>query len=505
MATYSDNFGKPIELGRELGRGGEGAVYEVISDPALVAKVYHQPADSQKAEKLNAMVLSSNAAIRKFAAWPVSTLLRNRRVVGIVMPRIASSGKAVHELYTPKTRLQDFPTAKWDFLIHVAINISRCFAAIHTAGQVVGDVNHGNAVITPNGVAAFIDCDSFQIKSQGRLFLCEVGVPTYTPPELTNYSVERTPNHDAFGLAVLIFHLLFMGRHPFAGRFSGRGEMPIERAIKEYRFAFGRAAPQMQMSPPPNTLLLDQVSEPVRTAFEKAFSREAAQFGTRPTATDWASILTSTKDQLKTCSTRRAHVYFSLLNSCPWCLIEQRGIVLFIDVLIPVTSTLRLDDILRTLQALPNIQVLPAIPTVANSNVTALPTAESKASGFKRRLNMAIGGAIVALTIAICVLGNANQGESLLAVAVAIGVAVVLPRKQQRQRVAAKAVVQSSEQRYQELQQKYARECGSQPFDDKVKYVQALKTEHDSLPLQRQRKIADLEKNKYQTQLLQLP
>ena len=43
--------------------------------------------------------------------------------------------------------------------------------------------------------------------------------------------------HDAFGLAVLIFQILFMGRHPYSGHFLGSGEMPIERAIREHRFA----------------------------------------------------------------------------------------------------------------------------------------------------------------------------------------------------------------------------------------------------------------------------
>ena len=53
-------------------------------------------------------------------------------------------------------------------------------------------------------------------------------------------AVRRTPTHTAYGLAVLLFHLLFMGRHPFAGRFHGVGEMPIEKAIAESRFAYAR-------------------------------------------------------------------------------------------------------------------------------------------------------------------------------------------------------------------------------------------------------------------------
>ncbi len=41
-----------------------------------------------------------------------------------------------------------------------------------------------------------------------------------------------------FGLAVLLFQLLFLGRHPFSGVFGGRGEMTVVRAVSECRFAY---------------------------------------------------------------------------------------------------------------------------------------------------------------------------------------------------------------------------------------------------------------------------
>ena len=44
-------------------------------------------------------------------------------------------------------------------------------------------------------------------------------------------------DHDRFGLAVLIFHLLMMGRHPFSGVYLDKGDMPLEKAIREGRFA----------------------------------------------------------------------------------------------------------------------------------------------------------------------------------------------------------------------------------------------------------------------------
>jgi hypothetical protein len=83
------------------------------------------------------------------------------------------------------------------------------------------------------------DCDSFQIASNGRHWLCEVGVDTHQPPEmqiLPNYKTAiRAANHDFFGLAVLIFQMLCIARHPFSGTFVGRGEASsISDAIKSF-------------------------------------------------------------------------------------------------------------------------------------------------------------------------------------------------------------------------------------------------------------------------------
>ncbi len=101
-----------------------------------------------------------------------------------------------------------------------------------------------------------IDCESFQWTANGKRFACEVGVETFTPPELQGKNfreVIRTINHDSFGLAVMVFLLLFMGRHPFAGRFLGRGDMPIPRAISEFRFAYSAMRADVQMDNPIRT------------------------------------------------------------------------------------------------------------------------------------------------------------------------------------------------------------------------------------------------------------
>ena len=151
------------------------------------------------------------------------------------MPRIADFLE-IHHLYSVAQRKKDFPEADWGFLLHTARNCAIAFEAVHQHGHVVGDVNQKNVMVSKKGIVAFVDCDSFQVAEGTRIFRCGVGVPEYTPPELhgKNFaSLDRAANHDLFGLAVLVFHLLMMGRHPFSGVPLVNADIPIEKAIQE--------------------------------------------------------------------------------------------------------------------------------------------------------------------------------------------------------------------------------------------------------------------------------
>lgn len=329
LGRLYDTKGRQIQLGRKLGSGGEGGVYEVPGEPDVAAKIYHRPVAPRKAEKLVAMAGCATADLLKISAWPTDTLWEssNKRLVGIVMPRVVAY-REIHRMYSPAHRKVDFPNADWAFLVHTARNLTATFETIHAHGHVVGDVNQGNVVVSSQGLVKFIDCDSFQVTVNGRRYVCEVGVGHFTPPELQGYPFEkivRTRNHDAFGLAVLCFHLLFMGRQPFAGRFRGRDDMPIERAIREFRFAFSRSAPARQMTPPPYALGLADVSVAVADLFERAFGEAGVRDGGRPSATEWMSVLEGLRRELRACERYAAHKYFRGLSQCPWCEIERQG------------------------------------------------------------------------------------------------------------------------------------------------------------------------------------
>src|SRR5499426_698683 len=267
-----------VRLGRRIGIGAEGEVYEIQDSANLVAKIYHEPPPAEKAEKLVALSSLGNDRLFNLSAWPVDVLRVapggkvagfGGKVAGFVMKKI-SGAEEVHALHSPKSRLQKFPEASWSFLIYVAANIARAVAAIHEHGFVIGDVNPKNILVTRNATVYLLDVDSFQVSVEGKSYRCDRGFAEYTPPELQGVAfrnVDRALEHDCFGLAVVIFQLLFMGRHPFSGRYLGAGEMPLERAIREFRFAYGADTEARKMRQPPGTLALDSMPTPLVDVF----------------------------------------------------------------------------------------------------------------------------------------------------------------------------------------------------------------------------------------------
>lgn len=327
MPLYVAGTGASLELGQLLGRGGEGSVYELRHSPQHAIKIYQKPLDPLRIEKLTVMPKLANAELLSLAAWPEHIVLNERgSVAGFIMPRIAAA-KDIHELYSPKSRIAMFPKADFRFVVHVAANVARAFAIIHKFNHVIGDVNHGSILICGNGTVKLIDCDSFQIKDGHRTLPCVVGSPLFAPPEMQSKSFATTPRteaHDRFGLAVVLFQLLFMGRHPFAGRYTGSGDMPIERAIAERRFPYGPNATSVQMVRPPGTLPLDMMGPTVESLFLNAFGNDV-----RPSATDWVDGLQKLQQELRTCTYSPSHQFPKHAHACPWCKFEEDGVQVF--------------------------------------------------------------------------------------------------------------------------------------------------------------------------------
>ena len=330
LATGSSVYGvdgSTYRLAREIGKGGQGAVWSLDGNANLVAKFYHNGFTDEDVAKLSAMCHLKNDALTSVAAWPIALLKGTKlgKPQGLLMRKI-SGYQAVHQLYGMKSRFRTFPEAQFPFLLHSAINTARAFATIHSAGQVIGDVNHSNLMISQTATAALIDCDSFQITDGGNVFRCPVGVPEFTPPELqgSNFLAQaRTAQHDAFGLSILIFYLLFLGRHPFMGMYDPkRDEMvSLDQAIGQYAFPYARDLHSQEVKLPLFVPRLADYPSSVTDLFKQAFTRDALTRG-RPSATQWVGALTLLSGALRQCQGNPNHHFYNGLKECPWCRME---------------------------------------------------------------------------------------------------------------------------------------------------------------------------------------
>lgn len=499
--------GRPIALGAELGRGGEGSVFDVGERRDLVAKLYHQDPDAEKGAKLAAMVRLGSARLLRLATWPVETLHREPGgpVVGFLMPRIGDH-QAIHTLYSPRSRLVAFPLAGWPFLIHAATNIARAFAVIHEHGHVIGDVNHGNLVVSQEAIVKLIDCDSFQITSEGHHYLCEVGVSTHTPPELQGRpfrGVLRTINHDAFGLAVLLFQLLLMGRHPFSGHYTGAGELPLEQSISEYRFAYGPGAAKRQMKPPPGTLALEALSPPVAALFERAFSPEGTKEGGRPLPQEWVGALGDLAKALRRCDQNATHHYLNTLATCPWCAIESRAGILLFGYLATVgkepQGTLDLAAIWAQIVAVPSPGPGPTLPDT--TALVVAPSATAIAQAEERRFWwLGTTGIALAASIGLLVVSRGNEAAWLFAIfAIAIGNTIYKtrttpPRKSAEEH---RRDVAGQDQR---LRLRWERDATAARFTAKLRELKSQQAQYEDLPALRQRKLQQLDAERQERQ-----
>lgn len=406
--SWLDESGNLIRLGERLTTpGGEGVIHYLVGDPTKVAKIYHQVPPTQKVTKLKHLRSLAVKNLLEIAAWPTSLLFDvNHRQVprGFIMPLV--KGKEIHRLYGPHDRYVEFPSAAWDFLIHVAKNSAAAFETLHEHGVIMADVNEKNLLVTSSGYVRLIDCDSYQFSHSSSVFHCDVGVPLWTPPELQGRDFRglvRTKNHDRFGLAVLMFQLLFMGRHPFAGVPDRPEQFEIENAIGQFLFAFTPRTRSLGISSPPHALPLSVLPDNLTQLFERAFLRGSERDSARPSGREWFQALDFLSNNLRGCSRDPGHKYPSHLAKCPWCgIYDAGGPNFFISVVVHVSPQFADANVGAYWAAIQQVSPRPLVSkyltsfTLQKVTGTPLPTGMSKT-----RPGFYVGWFIIAASVAL--------------------------------------------------------------------------------------------------------
>jgi serine/threonine protein kinase len=497
--------GKTLDLGSLLGEGGEGSVYEVCNEPDLVLKRYHpNRIDPLRRRKVEAMIrMPGGAELRKHAAWPID--LVNGSSFAILMPK--AKGYELHDLFGPKSRQIKFPQTKYKFLVEAAYNICAALDSLHRAGVVVGDFNHKNVLVDNMRGVRFLDCDSYQIRTENDVFRCTVGVPDYLAPELQGKDFEkvlRTPNEDNFALGILIFQLLFMGRHPYAG--IGGPELELGESIRRHLFAYGGNAERMGIRPPPVVPSVRSISPALFSLFERAFSPSSVNgASTRPNACEWAKELKSFRSRLVQCQVNGSHEFYEPLGhgKCPWCaLYSAQGVIFFYT-----SSQDRFHIDGTTLETILS-QIKKLQPTGLNRSALSLQVPKVTGSappGNVVGLGVATGWAIFGFAVAIILfVSNAVGGAAVVLACSAIALGVEPKRKRKREyrdrhaselRLANERVSQT-ETALNEVRSRFCRE-----FEQKKACFEQYFNEYKNLPLTRRLALADLERKSKQLQL----
>lgn len=209
-------LGNSVEVLQKLGEGGQGIVYKVsYGGEEKALKWYFRKAlknyDLFKSNLINNIEKGSPA---KNFLWPIDITYEYDDSFGYVMD-MRKKGYYEFSEYLLKNAVFPSITAR----INAAINIVAGFRDLHNKGYIYQDLNDGNFFIEPKTGDVQI-CDNDNVTTANKK-LGIAGKCRYMAPEIVVGKATPSTYSDRFSLAVILFHLLFMG-HPL----EGKGTLP---------------------------------------------------------------------------------------------------------------------------------------------------------------------------------------------------------------------------------------------------------------------------------------
>ncbi len=232
VTAIRDGKTKQIRLIEEVGSGGEGSVYKTDVN-GFVAKIYKPEKITRlRHEKLKLML--SKDINCEGVCFPLA-MIHNRRdeFVGYLM-RAASGKDLGKSVFMPMLLKKYFP--QWNRIdtVQLCVTILKKIKYLHDRNVILGDINPYNILVVSPTEVYFVDTDSYQVEG----FICPVGMPLFTPPELQKkkYGL-RTLGNENFAVTTLLFMIMHPGKPPYAMQ---DGEGIVENIIKgEFSYPLG--------------------------------------------------------------------------------------------------------------------------------------------------------------------------------------------------------------------------------------------------------------------------
>jgi serine/threonine protein kinase len=283
----------------------ESAVFELPPDSALAARIFARPTP-ELGERLAVMIANPPADPQAGMGqpafvWPIDRLLQVgsfQNCIGYTMPWVIKA-RTLEQLVDPSTRLSRGPLFDFSQLVQIARRLASAFRSLHSKGHAAGPIRPSRVLIGDSGLVTLFDTTSFQVRDGSRVFPCDRGPAAYDAPEVqqqraTNVTplarVERSPQHDAYTLGVLVYRLLTLGGHPLTAPSTGESSIPTTALPPE-----------------------------VRDLFQKCFGLGRDHPERRPDTVEWETVLAQVEAELVDCQSGTRHRYHRELASCPWC------------------------------------------------------------------------------------------------------------------------------------------------------------------------------------------
>jgi serine/threonine protein kinase len=313
---------KKIVVGKKLGEGGQGAVYQVDYDGKQKALKWYSGKKFNNAFKFYANLENNikKGKPTKAFLWPEDITEKADSAFGYVMDLRPPEYKDFTKFLLGKERFASITA-----MCNASLHIIDGFGELHRKGYSYQDLNDGNFFINPKTGDVLI-CDNDNVSEAGSDSGI-AGKARYMAPEIVAEGKKPNKYTDRFSLAVVLF-LLWIKNHPL----EGKAAFPVCMDASHDRKIYGENPvfifdPNDSSNRPVQGLNKGAIQNwpqlPVylQEQFTKAFSKETLKEPSkRVIELDFLRTFIRMRSEIYKCSC--GEVYFAdpeNLNPCPSC------------------------------------------------------------------------------------------------------------------------------------------------------------------------------------------
>ncbi len=300
-----DVTGRTLQLGEEIGRGGEGRIYRTVSQAhdGLVAKVWDPGLDRDPSVLTELRRLTRSGWLDPAGHPRVVTLHggfedETGTPAGVLLAALPAGAFELGEVLTDADRHHARFSVSLRWQMRMLARLSDVVARAHTERWLIGDLGPRNfAVLPDSGRVTAFDIDAWQPLHDAAPR--RIAEDVLSPEAAASGDYTPTIEGDRWSLAVTVAVVLLNGRHPFDG-------VPIDESEGQVRanVAAGRnVLVGGGLRPTRDTPSIQQFSPRTRILLEQLLEQGVASPDERPTALTWTAALRDDERELRWCPT----------------------------------------------------------------------------------------------------------------------------------------------------------------------------------------------------------